>query len=542
MIVKDFSLTQVKKFNAGTDVLYDDFIVSYHSRRSLNIRRKGLEGSVTIWDILPFCQCSFIKALKSYNIPFQEELIQKGKSSRRTFSVEDIEELVLPYCVSEVISLKTLAETIREYLRIAELPIRRYDGAGSVAATLMEREKVKLHLWESSEDIQIASKHAYAGGRIEAVQYGHTEYPIYHYDINSAYPYSATKLPSLSHGNWVESDETPTDKTEFAINLVDWKFPSAPAYPFFYRQKSGKIIYPQEGTNWVWNPEVVSAINAGLIDSLSIRKRYVFKPDTENKPFDFIEQLYEQRKIWKSEGVGAEKMLKLGINSVYGKLAQQLGYNFKTGKKPPYHQLEYAGYITSYTRSMLFDAMAMGRGNIIAVATDGIYSLIPLNLTCSDKLGDWEYQKHDSMTIVQSGVYWLDRGEQEQTFYRGFDAGSLQRTDILDAWKNQQRELEVPSTRFIGMSSALMQNPPLRDWCKWVTDERKLTLDMKSFEGKRIDLTDKRLDKGLVLTEPAPNFTPGIISAMHDIVWDRLKSPLTRENDARENDVDDANV
>lgn len=520
MILSDCSEKQIRLINAGCSVVIGDYVVTYVSRKSLKIERKGLEGQTTVWDLLPFCQCSFLKALKSYQIEHDEDLIATGKANRSTFTQEQLETDILPYTVAEVIALKELATKIRDYLKEANLSIRRYDGAGAVAAALLEREGIKKHLWPSEPEIEQGAKHAYSGGRIEAVRYGHTNRRVYHYDINSAYPYAATKMPSLTHGEWKRGEIS-----DFALYLVKWSLDEAEIYPFPYRRQNGAILYPREGVNWVWTPEVLAAKLCDVKGDIQILDSYAFLPSENIRPFSFIEQLYETRREWKQQGIGAEKMLKLGINSVYGKLAQQVGYNVKTGRKPPFHQLEYAGYITSYVRAMMFRA-AYGK-QVIAFATDGVYSLEPLDLPCSANMGEWEYHEHDSMTLVQSGVYWLNRGEEEETFYRGFDANSLQREEVLQAWSNGLQHLEVPSTRFVGMTYALHSNPPLADWRRWVTTPRMLQLTMRNFSSKRVDLTEEDLSQNMVLTIAGPNFGSEVMSTPHSVLWDIRKDNLS---------------
>src|SRR5205814_2948492 len=52
------------------------------------------------------------------------------------------------------------------------------------------------------EPVRQASRYAYAGGRFEMFRLGRTLGPIYSVDINSAYPFGITRLPSLAGGKW----------------------------------------------------------------------------------------------------------------------------------------------------------------------------------------------------------------------------------------------------------------------------------------------------------------------------------------------------
>lgn len=208
---------------------------------------------------------------------------------------------------------------------------------------------------------------------------------------------------------------------------------------------------------------------------------YEFLPGNNDKPFSFVPEAFETRKLWKQQGNGAEKVLKLGLNSLYGKLAQQVG--FGTNKTPPYYSLFWAGVITSTIRAKLFEAMCANPHAIIYAATDGIASLAPLDVKLGENLGDWEVTEYDGITIAQAGVYWLHKtGEPDIVKYRGFDKDSLTPEKIIEAWKSGDNICRAPSTRFIGMGSALSNNVHTTWWRQWKEIDRELTLYP---EGKR---------------------------------------------------------
>ena len=107
--------------------------------------------------------------------------------------------------------------------------------------------------------------------------------------------------------------------------------------------------------------------------------------------------------------------MKLAINSLYGKLAQRVG-------NPKYANLIHAGLITSFTRSKLNDAIsAAPRGHIVMLATDGIYSVSPIDLPIGEKLGEFENATFNGLFIVQPGLYWSPkrRDEKRKTKSRG---------------------------------------------------------------------------------------------------------------------------
>lgn len=217
--------------------------------------------------------------------------------------------------------------------------------------------------------------------------------------------------------------------------------------------------------------------NGGAIvpeQRLTILESWTWEPRCDHQPFAFIPPLFEQRRIWKREGKGAEKVLKLGLNSLYGKCAQHVGG--AEGQAPAWHQLEWAGWTTSVTRAALYTAAMQAPNDIVFLATDGIYSTAPLQLELGKQLGQWDYQQHEGLTAVQSGVYWVDNADGVDAYHRGFDPESISRARVLAGWRRGQRAITAHSTRFIGMGQALAGGQQWDRWRQWVAAPRLLQL------------------------------------------------------------------
>lgn len=513
MMLADCKRSEIESIWLGAWTIICDgkYAVQYRARKSFSVRyakpkyqtingrltRVDQPEGVVLWDVFGFFQSTFVDACKRYlgaDYPLLA-MIAEQKKRRQQFAVEELLDIE-KYCLAECQLLKALMLKLRDYLDIAELPIRRWDGAGACAAALMQREKILEHKRECMKEVNEAAQYAYAGGRMELCRYGHApNTPIYHYDINSAYPTAMCGLPSLRAGEFVRGQGNYQAGLPFSLYRVRFAFNDCAMYPFFWRSHNCSIYYPQEGEGWYWAPEVAAAqeaIAAGVLSGeMIIKDSYHFvERGASVAPFAFLPKLYEQRKQWKAQGVGAEKVIKLAINSLYGKTAQQAGGE-RSGGPPRYHQLEWAGYITSYTRAMLYRAMlpALKDRNIIMCATDGIYSLVPLDVPIGDRLGQWEYKQHDGITVVQSGVYWThEKDEQPAAFCRGFDRGSLHIDGIVDAWRNRQITYDASLTRFVAMGSALAGRESFKKWRDWRTVPRALSLTTE--HTKRFDELD----------------------------------------------------
>lgn len=493
MMLGNMSKKSIAQLWKGGRVDYGQYNLYYRNRKELIIKRfnpddkwelhktKGWQRkylqTVHMWDTFGFFQVRFTEALKTWlgGEYDQTELqrIESSKANRATFQSGQMEEIT-QYCLSELQGLYALCIKLHGYLQMAKLPIRRWDGAGAVAASMLSKENVRNHMGESPPDIAKYAQHAYAGGRIELLKYGYTDKGVHCYDINSAYPSAMLLLPPLNDGYWQQVYRF--EPLSFGLWHVSYKATDTfrPCYPLFYRDKNGRIYYPARTEGIFWTPEVANAVEFHS-EETTVHRGWVWRSSPREMPFYFVRQYYDLRKQWKKDGVGAQIVLKLGLNSLYGKMAQQLGgYN---GKKPPFHQLEWAGYVTSLTRARLYRAVVTNPGSIVFMATDGIVSTKPLDIPVGDDIGLWEYDYKQALLAVQSGVYfyWKELGVQPKSYYRGFNKGSLSPNSIMASYRNGLSSIRADSTRFIGMGTALVGDR-WKEWRTWPTVERTLSL------------------------------------------------------------------
>jgi hypothetical protein len=142
------------------------------------------------------------------------------------------------------------------------------------------------------------------------------------------------------------------------------------------------------------------------------------------------------------------RVLKLALSSVYGKLAQTVG-------RPRYASRIWAGMITSGTRAQLLRLICQHscRKNVIALATDGLYSTEALDLPpaplAPDTLGAWECEPHGPMVFVRPGIYWSERDDTIRARGLGRRTLDAQRSAVLGAIeRGEWRALAGTSTAF----------------------------------------------------------------------------------------------
>lgn len=457
----------------------------------VNAKRERVGKGITLYDCVSFFQTSFIKACEAYlgeDFPHRD-MIVTNKAARGTFTVDD-QDTVRAYNDAELELLIALMTELRERLNKVGLRPRRWDGPGAVAASLLLREGVKDAMATCPPEVASAARYAYAGGRFEVVKFGTVTGDAYEYDVNSAYPSALRDCPDLNRGHWEHYDGDPGHHP-FAI----YRLSSSADYPhllapLFCRHENGNVTYPMDVTGWYWTPEY-DALRAYCdrdYGTYQCHEAWVFVPDEDApKPFAFIDRLYNKRRALKKAHDGAHVGIKLGLNSLYGKTAQQVGWRIAkdgTLKIPPFHQLEWAGYVTSHCRAAVLTAVLDNLEDVIAFETDAVFTTKPLPVTVGSELGDFELTRFTSLDYYVSGFYFGtalddDGNPVEVVKTRGIDKGTVTRAEALkvfsDAIHADARRVPAKLTRFIGAGVALAQD--YTKWRRWHIMDKNVTLE-----------------------------------------------------------------
>jgi len=204
---------------------------------------------------------------------------------------------------------------------------------------------------------------------------------------------------------------------------------------------------------------------------------YIVRCNCDCSPFRWVRELYQKRKDIGKTTRGYP--IKLGINGLYGKLAQRLG-------AAPYRDMAAAGLITAYTRSWLIDAYCSAPHSIVMLATDGVFSTEPLStVDLGDGLGQWELKHRPDMFVVQPGIYWSSNSDSLPKT-RG-----IPRSRIIDhrehfervwsAWAagdgdNSVPSVRVPITSFVGHRLALARSKPELAG-RWLEGSKEISFD-----------------------------------------------------------------
>lgn len=486
-------------------------------------RRRVVKGSTrTIFETFGFFQKSFLKVCQEFDIGTEasRKAIAEGKSRRSEFNgIGDVER---HYCGLECEALAELMEKLREYCHAAGIVPRSWNGAGKLAGALH-----RLHETLTRADVaglvpgpvHDMAGMAYYGGRFEISRVGAITEDVYEYDLISAYPAAMPDLPCLLHGGWREvgrKEMADFRKRPDGLFVAACSFkPSSDRVPAFgglpIRSKEGHLFWPAQGAGIYWSPEIRSAERLGY--RIDLKSGWVYEKRCDCRPFDWVEPLFEYRKSIGKSGPGYP--IKLGINSLYGLLAQRKG----NGK---FTNMIWAGLITAMTRAKLNDAIAIDPDAICMVATDAIYSVRPLSgLDVGERLGQWEAQTLQGLFIVQPGLYWCPAKRKRKSrglsgkFFEDLEIEGRPATvafeECWERWRQEQNskldtpfpEVSVPVPGFIGLKLALARNAPDKAGC-WVNDNRNISFDYRNkrqghdWIGGNILLGIKRGYSGLV--------------------------------------------
>ena len=308
-----------------------------------------------------------------------------------------------------------------------------------------------------------------------------------------------------------------------------------PWFPLPIRSDEGKIYFPRQGQG-IYSVEEVRAMlrwamrtyadaKKGERPIIALMEAMEFIPANNARPFkDRIENDFARRAAiiaateeakaeWERQGKNGpepydvgEKVLKLGMNSIYGKTAQSKGIRVLKDKDgvmralpPKLSNMFYAAAVTAGTRAMLLDAASADPDAVILFATDGICStreLADLVIPEVKTLGTWERSLRKKGVFVKAGIYSHEPGDdaptERTTKMRGIRPSSLpeDRTpaewlieEVPMAWERDHPSLKFPYRAYKTFGAALASREAWKLAGHWINGEREA--DIQRVAAKR---------------------------------------------------------
>ena len=506
-----------------------------YCNKLLSISRHG--RSVAIWDIFAFFQSKFTKAISDWKItdPKTIKYLEGMKDKRSKFDRLNSAK-VKAYCKLECKNLAKLGRALLKAHQDVGLPLKKFHGAGSSASVFLDKIGAKHLRGEHPEEMRHAIAKAFFGGRFENSWSGPIHGTVFNADISSAYPYQTTFLPCLKHGKWrYASNPSGRDISNANLALCHWSRPRGSTYHkstgkvawglLPVRSELGTIAFPQSAQGgWAWKQEIQVAQK---IASVLVSEAWLYNTDCDCQPFKDVPKYYLDRLRLGKEAMGI--VIKLALNSIYGKLAQS------KGGVPPYQSWIWAGNITSGTRAQLLEALlcVSDPWDILMFATDGIWSRKKLALpkpadtgtdidvqskdedgkpiTVRKPLGGWEQKEFKKgVFCVRPGIYFPlqpTTEEIEKVRARGLGRRVLYESwpNVLRAWQNGQDSLWIGGTkkngdpvlsRFVGAKSSVTKSSSGYkrgdDYGEWIAHE--INVGFSPFPKRKSILDDGRME------------------------------------------------
>lgn len=517
MLLKDLPIVNLWEFAKLGETEWNGYIISGIPRKFFQVQKGGRK--VKVWDIFSYWQMSFVRAINAslslFIKPGQWEIIAnitRMKKERAHFDVISDAE-ILEYCYSECEYLSTLYRDLLTNVDNLGYKQNSHFGPGSVASAFFVKRELKNAMPWGSHATTLSglppyvAEHSYYGGRFEISIQGLAG-ELIEYDIQSAYPSIAVQLPRLQTGHFERVKEfDPRYRWGFYYVGSRTSGPWAP-FPFRADRETGKeylngatkgaIAFVHGGRRWVTADEVRTARKYFGNDAIPVYDGWVFIPGDDYKPFATIAEMYLWRKIGNptcpdclagitnSKGKksyfcplhpapsdGLAMVIKLMINSIYGKLAQSIGWKIENPeygldspvafKAPEYQCYIWAALITGGTRAKVMEAAMIGgreseclgcnngemfracdkHSTVKSIATDGILTTREISelYTHDYELGSWEKAIKPDAWLGMPGIYsFKDIGEPDTC--EVCKANGLACDDHLSAKKYKRRGLD----------------------------------------------------------------------------------------------------
>jgi hypothetical protein len=364
--------------------------------------------------------------------------------------------------------LKRDVEIVQTYMEFFQRTINELGGEmkftlASTAMDLFRRKYLKDTYKTPFEVRNEYARNAYYGGRVEPFRIGQWD-NVNGYDINSLYPFVMREFEYPNPNTLIG----PLDRTsehfihEFeGVSEVTVTVPNCYIPPLPFRHKE-RLFFPVGTFRGYWtHVELRHALKLGA--KINDIHTTLYSQDT-CKPFiNYVNDLYNLRQQYKGLGDYRELVIKIMLNSLYGKFGQRSkaglqeiksiqwwfdngqpsGVSFRiidefvtvcldkeTNGQPDYINTLWASYVTSYARMTLYKYMLEADSALLYCDTDSIFTFN--HLETSQQLGAMKTEYENvSMEVYGPKAYRLTRdGELIKVKVKGIPTGN--REDYLE--------------------------------------------------------------------------------------------------------------
>ena len=454
-ILRSYRWKKELKFQFGK------FKVHYFDKKKLTISKGN--HSVSLYDIMQYYDKkklvdAYVKNIKkSLDPDYLKTKAQRSKFSKYYYSRH--KKQIRGYCRDDCNLTKELAEHwIGTFEAVFSFYPANWISSGYLAEKVLMNKGVQIPFFnELSFEIQELARNCFYGGRFELIQRGFIG-ECHIYDINSAYPYSLTKIPNILNGKWFFSKQI-HPKSELGFFFIEASInDSVKICPFIFRKKNGTICYPCGRFKTFVTLEELKMVEDDPKIKYKILESYQFIPKRNcNYPFKkFIETLYYRRLKLKQAKDPLEHAIKIVLNSIYGKTAQRTNRVMGNLFNPVI-----AASITGYTRAQLYRFMKENNldNDVVAFATDSIACRRNISNLNSKKLGEMKLDKSGNDVIFLSNGFYKVNGVWKKRGI-GFDHERKLEIEHLDTQIDKDGEFFIllETTKTTHIKSGILYN------------------------------------------------------------------------------------
>lgn len=475
---------EMKKFTTlfrGSDLI---FAKSYIHDNSFHRSRKNNYKPVTFIDTMNFVSLSVEKFGNLLNLPKLSKPKCLGRIPKNNIEKE---ELIKYNMRDSEISAKGLEFLFNSFYKLGS------NIKNTIASTAMSLFKNKYltdcYFRHDVDDLDIEFL-SYYGGRTEAFNRGVIEKYNY-YDVNSLYPFVMQKFeyPNPNTLRKVKKNCLDYIYSFEGISKVDVFCPYM-EYPLLPLRHETKLLFPYGNFTGVYtHTELRKAVDIGY----TIKKvHYTFYFKDNCRPFyNFIQDLYSKRLDLKSRNDPMEYVVKILMNSLYGKFGQKFRDRDNWipipdtyeelikldifERKGMYVRIKkefsepnsfcipiWASYVTSYARIHLYDLIRIAHP--VYVDTDSI--MTKKSMITGDKLGELKLEMSIKKgIIVKPKMYAVNSENKSFVKVKGLGVKL-----VWDDFKNDLlKNRKMSYTKFAKFKESLRRNiipNEIIDMCK----------------------------------------------------------------------------
>lgn len=381
-------------------------------------KKNANRGNIVFLDTWNYCKMSVEKMGKILTLPKLIKPSFLGKKPKNDYEWKEIIEYNMRDSEISKKYAKFLFDSFHDLGATPKITIAQ------TAMSLFKNKYLDDQYFRMKTDDMDDIFQAYYGGRVEVFKRGKIQECNY-YDFNSLYP--SVMIKSYPNPNFHRITRKNTNEYIMkyeGVSDVTIECPNELNIPILPYRTKEKLIFPT-GTfrSWQTHVELRRAISIGY-KLIEVHKTHYFKETCT--PFKgYVIDLYNQRKAFKKEGNPMQEVVKLLLNSLYGKFGQK--YRDKDNWQPfnqtkeeldRYEWFErignfirikrsfcepssfcipiWAAYVTAYGRLKLYDALV--DCDPTYCDTDSIVT--KKKMLTSDELGDLKLE----MTI-ENGIF-----------------------------------------------------------------------------------------------------------------------------------------